>query len=167
MRRCHLPALRPTAAHNLAACVCVCVCVCGRAGPYLTVAPSKMEEGDGSGGEEDGANGGDLQAGLRGSDAMLLNDVDLLILQERQEAAEAIAQDAVMLQDVTQELATLVADQGEQLNTMEKNVDEAKANTQAGLEHLEVVGCRGAVRKYGAGDAADFRVCVCGCVCGE
>ena len=124
-----------------------------------------MEEGDGSGGEEDGANGGDLQAGLRGSDAMLLNDVDLLILQERQEAAEAIAQDAVMLQDVTQELATLVADQGEQLNTMEKNVDEAKANTQAGLEHLEVVGCRGAVRTYGAGDAADFRVCVCVWLC--
>ena len=96
---------------------------------------------------------------------MLLNDVDLLILQERQEAAEAIAQDAVMLQDVTQELATLVADQGEQLNTMEKNVDEAKANTQAGLEHLEVVGCRGAVRTCGAGDAADFRVCVCVAVC--
>jgi len=48
-------------------------------------------------------------------------------------------QDAVGLHELTQDLATMVTEQGEALNVLETNVESTRKNVQDGIGHLEVV----------------------------
>ena len=64
-------------------------------------------------------------------------EVQAAIMQERAEAAAAIAAEATAIREVMQDLATLVAEDHGRIQELDKNVDETLSKTKKGVAHLE------------------------------
>ena len=64
-------------------------------------------------------------------------EVQAAIMQERAEAAAAIAAEATAIREVMQDLATLVAEDHDRIQELDKNVDETLSKTKKGVAHLE------------------------------
>lgn len=77
------------------------------------------------------ATGGDAQA-------QLLAEVDFTasLVEERNEAIDSVTRDVAQVAELFRDLHGLVVDQGAMLDIVEKNVDNAAASAEKGVEHL-------------------------------
>lgn len=66
-----------------------------------------------------------------------VNDLEMDLLEERVRGIERISTDIFVVRDCFRNMANLVSEQGEQLNTIESNLGNAVDNTRAANRELE------------------------------
>lgn len=104
---------------------------------------AKMEESLRTGGGLDEAVRRDSimsDAGMGGETSLEfaeVAEVDIAIVNERAQEAEGLARDAADLHEMFVDLGHLVEEQGEQINTIEGNVDKAHGAVEAGVSDLQ------------------------------
>ena len=64
-------------------------------------------------------------------------EVDLAIMQEREQHINQVAENVLVLNELFKDMAELVNDQQESIDTIETNVESAAERTKAGIVHLE------------------------------
>ena len=64
-------------------------------------------------------------------------EVDLAIMQEREQHINHVAENVLVLNELFKDMANLVNDQQQAVDHIETNVESAAERTKAGIVHLE------------------------------